>query len=159
MRLRNSVKGAWIALAAAALDRASKEFAVRMAQGEAISLIPGVIRLRSVTNRGMAFSLLSGQTLLLTVLAAALTMGLAAWLIAGAQKQSKLLRAGLWLAVGGGAGNLYDRIAYGCVIDFIEPTFVRFAVFNLADVFVCAGVVLAAAALVWEERKKESVHE
>lgn len=159
MRLRNSVKGAWIALLAATLDRASKAFAVRMAQGEAISLIPGAIRLRSVTNEGMAFSLLSGQMLLLTVLAAALTAGLTAWLIAGAEKQSKLLRVGLWMAVGGGLGNLYDRIVYGYVIDFIEPTFVRFAVFNVADVFVCAGVALAALALLMEERKKESIHE
>ena len=51
-----------------------------------------------------------------------------------------------------------DRIAYGGVTDFIELRFVRFAVFNLADVAICLGAVIAAVALLIDERRKESAH-
>lgn len=159
MRLKSACSGAWIAAAAVAVDRVGKAFAARMAPGETLDILPGVLRLRSTTNSGMAFSLFSGQTLPLTIVSALVVAALTAWLFIRPQSQSALLRAGLWMAVGGGLGNLYDRIAYGCVIDFIEPTFVRFAVFNPADVFVCVGVALAALALILEERRKESARE
>ena len=43
--------------------------------------------------------------------------------------------------VAGGLGNLIDRVLYGYVIDFIEPTFMQFAVFNIADCAVtCGGI-------------------
>lgn len=159
MKLRKGVSGAWVALLAAAVDRVAKVFAARMNPGEVVSIIPGVLRLRSVTNTGMAFGLFSGQTLLLTIAAVLMTAVLAAWLIAKPQSQSRWLRAGLWMVVGGGMGNLYDRIVYGHVIDFIEPTFVRFAVFNSADMFICVGAGIAALAMILEERKREPIHE
>ena len=65
-----------------------------------------------------------------------------------------LERAGLWLIAGGGLGNLWDRLAYGFVIDFIRLDFVRFAVFNPADVFVCVGaglVVLSVSLAEWRK--------
>ena len=57
------------------------------------------------------------------------------------------------MIVGGGLGNLYDRIAYGYVIDFIDLQFVRFAIFNLADVAICLGAVIAAVSYILAERK------
>ena len=103
--------------------------------------MPGIIDLRPVQNRGMAFSMLSGQTLALTVFTALLIAGLVGWLVARPDAP-RLARAGLWLIVGGGLGNLYDRLATGSVTDFIELAFVRFAVFNLADVCICVGAAL-----------------
>ena len=49
-------------------------------------------------------------------------------------------RAGLWLMLAGGLSNLYDRLRYGYVIDFLEFGFVRFPVFNVADVCVVVGL-------------------
>ena len=49
---------------------------------------------------------------------------------------------------GGGAGNAIDRVALGAVTDFFKTTFVDFAVFNVADIFVTCGVVLAVV-LYW----------
>lgn len=47
----------------------------------------------------------------------------------------------LGVLVAGGLGNLIDRVLYGYVIDFIEPTFMQFAVFNIADCAVtCGGI-------------------
>ena len=156
MKLKNACSGAWIAVLAAAADRVSKVLAAQMEPGQVIPLIPGFLRLHRTANTGMAFSILSGQTLLLALISAALTASLTAWLVARPRSQSPLLRASLWMVIGGGLGNLYDRVFYSAVVDFIEPTFIRFAVFNLADVFICVGAGLAALAMLLEEHRKES---
>ena len=157
MRLRQGCRGAWIALLAALADRLSKLAAAGFGPGRT-ALIPGVINLRPVTNRGTAFSLLSGQSLALTLLTAALIAALTGWLVARPDAP-RLLRAGLWLVVGGGLGNLYDRLARGAVTDFIELAFVRFAVFNVADVCICAGAALAVAGAWQADRKRGSVRD
>ena len=69
MQIRQGIRGWWIALAAALADRLTKVLVARFCpRGGAV--IPGVLNLRPVENRGMAFSLLSGQSLLLTVFTA-----------------------------------------------------------------------------------------
>ena len=152
MRLRRGCRGWWIALLAALMDRLTK----RLAAGFPGTgpLIPGVVNLHSVENRGMAFSMLSGRGALPAILTAVLIAGLVGWLIARPDAHG-LLRAGLWLIVGGGLGNLYDRLTAGCVSDFIELAFVRFAVFNVADVCICTGAALAVVGGWMAERNRE----
>ena len=140
MQLRQGCRGWWIALLAALADRLTKLMAARLPRG-VTPLIPGVVNLRPVRNRGMAFSMLSGQSLALTLLTAALIAGIVVWLLLR-HDAPKLMRAGLWLIAGGGLGNLYDRLTLGSVSDFIELAFVRFAVFNVADVCICVGAGL-----------------
>ena len=158
MQLRRGCSGVWIALAAAVADRISKALVMQAPVGAPVELLPGVARVRHAANTGVAFSLLSGGGFAIIALTAVLVAGLSAWLLLRPEGQSRMLRVGLWLVVGGGIGNLYDRIAYGYVIDFIELTFVRFAVFNVADVAICAGAAVAAVALILDERRKESSH-
>ncbi|MBR1820065.1 MAG: signal peptidase II [Clostridia bacterium] len=152
MRLRRGCRGAWIALLAALIDRLTKAAVTRLARPRALA--PGLLNLRPVENRGMAFSMLSGQTLALTLVTAALVAGLVGWLIAKPDAP-RLARAGLWLIVGGGLGNLYDRLTAGGVTDFLELAFVRFAVFNVADVCICVGAALVVVS-VWREERKNS---
>ena len=90
----------------------------------------------------------------LTILTAVLIAAVVAWLSIRPEEQPKAVRAGLWLMAGGGLGNLYDRLVYGSVIDFIDPIFVRFAVFNPADAFICVGAALAFVALLRDERRR-----
>ena len=113
MRSKRGFRGWWIALAAALADRLTKLLAAGAPGG---ALVPGIIDLRPVQNRGMAFSMLSGQTLALTVFTALLIAGLVGWLVARPDAPA-LARAGLWLIVGGGLGHLYDRLATGSVTD------------------------------------------
>ena len=147
MRLTDRFRGAWLAVLAAALDRLTKRLAVSANAGP---LVPGLVNLRPTVNRGMAFSMLSGQGALLAAVTLILVLALTAWLVAR-PRQPGLFRAGLWLIVGGGLGNLYDRLASGAVIDFIEPAFVRFAVFNVADACICVGAALAMLSAILEE--------
>ena len=149
MRSRRGCRGLWLAALAFGLDRLTK--ALAMGTTEVFPLVPGLLDCRLTRNTGMAFSLLSDRPWLLIVLTAALLIGLTAYLLIKPE-EAPLTRAGFWLVVGGGLSNLWDRLAYGYVVDFIEPVFVRFAIFNVADVFVCLGAGMALVGLLMTEK-------
>ena len=107
-----------------------------------IRLLPGLVRLRGHRNTGAAFGLLGTSSALIGLLSLAIAIGIAVYLIK--MKPSGLLFVGLSLMLGGALGNLVDRAILGYVIDFIELEFMRFPVFNLADIAVTTGCVLAA---------------
>ena len=139
MRFRRGCRGwQWMLLAVTA-DRITKALVRRSVLTG--TLIPGVVSFRSVRNTGMAFSMLSGHFWLLTVFTALVIAGIVGFLFMKPDENG-LLRAGLWLIAGGGLGNLYDRLTLGSVIDFIRLDFVRFAIFNAADVCICVGAAL-----------------
>ena len=151
MRFRRGCRGLWLAALAFGLDRLSKALALRTS--DVFPLVPGLLDCRLTRNTGMAFSLLSDRPWLLIAVTAALLIGLTAYLLMRPE-ESPLTRVGFWLVVGGGLSNLWDRLAYGYVIDFIEPVFVRFAIFNVADVFVCLGAGMAMIGLLLTEKLK-----
>ena len=159
MKLKSACSGAWIALLAAAVDRVGKSLMLRHEPGEIVRVLPGIVQFRRTANTGMAFSLFSENGAALTILTAVLIAAVVVWLSIRPEEQPKAVRAGLWLMAGGGLGNLYDRLVYGSVIDFIDPIFVRFAVFNPADAFICVGAALAFVALLRDERRKAKATE
>ena len=110
-----------------------------------LPLIPHVVELRFVLNQGMAFSLLSGRQLFLIVATSAALILVAYWLL------FRLQQAALILVLGGGIGNLIDRVLNGEVVDYINLLFMRFAVFNFADICVCVGVALWVLVIFLEE--------
>ena len=54
------------------------------------------------------------------------------------------------LILSGGAGNLIDRVFRGFVVDYIEPLFINFAVFNFADILVCVGAAVLIVYLLYD---------
>ena len=105
----------------------------------AVDFLPG-LDLTYVQNTGAAFSLFSQHTWLLTLISAVMSvvLGVAVWKKFFAHPFG---RCALTLVLAGAVGNLIDRVLYGYVIDFIEPTFMQFAVFNIADCAVtCGGI-------------------
>ena len=118
----------------------------------------GLFQFSYVENTGAAFSMFSDKTELLSVLTAILIVAALVVLIRKMLK-SKILNAALVLVISGGLGNLIDRIAYGYVIDFIEPMFIQFAVFNFADCCITVGAFIVIAYEIYEiisERKKKA---
>ena len=117
-------------------DRALKLLAPRL-PAEGLPLLPGILRLRYTENRGIAFSLLSGQPRLLGVLSLILIAGMILFL------RKKRLKpfpfSALMLMLGGALGNAADRLLLGYVPDMMELLFVRFAVFNAADAALTVG--------------------
>lgn len=129
-----------------ALDRLTKFWAEHWLlnrHGGVVEALPGVFRFHYAENTGVAFSMLMGGRWLIIALNLALIAAVIAYLIIK-RPRSRLVRLGLCMVAAGGAGNLIDRIALGYVIDFIELTFMRFAVFNTADMCVSVGAALAA---------------
>ena len=96
----------WIAAAAAILDQITKAIVRRGATFR----LDGLFAIRLTHNTGVAFSMFSGSGLALILLTALLIALLTGWLIAKSAELPKWSRIGLWLIVGGGLGNLYDRI-------------------------------------------------
>ncbi|MAM69619.1 MAG: signal peptidase II [Gammaproteobacteria bacterium] len=98
-------------------------------------------------NSGAAFSFLSDaggwQRWFLTGLSMIVSMLILFWLVR-LSKRERLLALSLCLILGGALGNLYDRIFYGYVIDFISVYYqqYRFATFNIADSAVSVGAGL-----------------
>lgn len=156
MQLKRGCSGIWIAATVAVVDQIAKAIVRR---GGTSLRVDGLVAFRHTQNTGAAFSLFSGSIGGLTLVTAVLIALLTGWLVARPDSQPKWARIGLWLIVGGGLGNLYDRLFYGAVTDFIELLFIRFAVFNIADIAICAGAFIAAIALMIDERRKDSAHE
>ena len=124
------------------IDQAIKLWAVNALQPVGfMPLIPHVVELRFVLNQGMAFSLLSGKQLFL-IIATSAALILVAYGLFFHSRGKYLQQAALILVLSGGIGNLIDRVLNGEVVDYINLLFMRFAVFNFADICVCVGVAL-----------------
>ena len=142
-------------LAAAAaligIDQAIKLWAVNVLQPVgSMPLIPHVVELRFVLNQGMAFSLLSGKQLFL-IIATSIALILVAYMLFFRSRGKYLQQAAMLLVLGGGIGNLIDRVLNGEVVDYINLLFMQFAVFNFADICVCVGVALWVLEIFLEE--------
>ena len=121
----------------------------------AMPVIPGIMELRFVLNDGMAFSMLSGkQGFLIGVTSLALCV--VAYLLFTEKMFGRVGNAGLLLVLAGGIGNLIDRALNGVVVDYINLLFMRFAVFNFADICVCVGVGLWVLVIFLEELHAEN---
>lgn len=119
-----------------------------MSLGQSRPLIKGFINLTYTTNTGAGFGLFQGNTTALTVITCLVTVGILVYL-ALAQKETEWLRIPLVFIVGGGIGNIVDRIALGYVRDFIEFAFwEKFAIFNIADMFVTVGTFMLVIVLI-----------
>lgn len=131
------------AVAVVALDQLVKAWArAALAPGQPVAFIPGVMELSLVYNTGAAFSLGEGGRWVFVALAAAIAAACAV-LCCREKDMPPALVATLGCVAGGGAGNAIDRIVFGRVTDFFATTFIDFAVFNVADIFITCGVVVA----------------
>ena len=128
-------------LAVLAADRAIKAAAA----GQCRPLIPGVIGLRWTENTGMALGLFQGGTA--GILAVTAALAAVCWLLLRGMRLSGLAPVAVSLMAGGALGNLIDRVALGYVQDMFELLFMRFYIFNAADVGVVTGAVLCGVSL------------
>lgn len=117
-------------------------------------VLPGIVAFHGTRNTGMAFGLLAGQSTLLIVLTL-LTL-LALFLFLRRHALPRTAQYGVGLMLGGALGNLFDRVFLGYVIDFIDLLFVRFSVFNIADIGVTCGAVLLGICILRKKDEKSA---
>ena len=117
-----------------------------------VTILPGIFQLQYLENRGAAFGMLENMQWIFVVFALVITAA-AVWfyLHIPPVRRFMIMRV-LCVALSAGAlGNMLDRLLHGYVIDFLEFDFIRFPVFNVADVCVVLGCVLAFIALLRAE--------
>ncbi len=103
-----------------------------------IDVIDGVLRFRYVENTGAIFGSFSTHTVVLTVFSIIL-LGFTIFFLITNKNKNKLVNLCMLFMISGGIGNIIDRIRLHYVVDFIEPLFVNFAVFNFADCLITVG--------------------
>ena len=100
-----------------------------------------IFDLTYVENRGASFGLFAGglgSRIFLSLIAIAVSVGLAIWL---GRLNRPVAVTGVGLIIGGALGNLYDRVAYGFVVDFLDFSGLYFPwVFNVADAAINLGI-------------------
>ena len=116
---------------------------------EFFDVINGILRFRYVENTGAVFGSFAAHTLFLTIFSIILLVFTIVFLIKNKDK-SRLVNVCLLLMVSGGIGNIIDRIRLRYVVDFIEPVFVDFAVFNFADCLITVGAFTLIGYLIYD---------
>lgn len=146
----------WAALIAGC-DQAIKAVIRRAPQGHVFFRLDGVVEFTHSTNTGAAFSMLSGRTALITALSALLLAALVIF-VHRTMRLTRGARAALTCLIGGGVGNLIDRLFFAGVTDYIRILFFRFPVFNLADIMITLSIA-ALVVLLFTGRMEEPVGE
>lgn len=119
---------------------------VHLDEWESFPLWQDVLHFTYVKNTGMAFGMLKDHRWVFMVFSAIAIVGLAIYLFRF-RPESRWMQIAMAFIIGGGIGNMIDRIILGYVIDFIDFTLINFAVFNVADSFVCIGAGMMIAYL------------
>lgn len=142
----------WYALLLAACvagDQLLKYWVVRHLEiGQSAAFLPGLVQLTRLHNTGAAWGSFSGSTALLTAVTAVLLIAVA-WLVLKKVIRHPLGLCAAMLVLGGGIGNMIDRICRGYVVDMFDLEFMSYPIFNLADCFVVVGVILGAVYYLW----------
>lgn len=146
---------ALVIVGAVGLDQLTKYLAVTYLEpyGE-IPLWKGVLHLNFVRNEGAAFGMLSDHRWVFMIFSTVAILGLSVYLFRFC-KEKMWAKVALAMIIGGGIGNMIDRFSTGAVVDFIYVALIDFAVFNVADSFVCVGAGILAVYLISTAVKEE----
>lgn len=145
------------------IDQISKIAVINsnLVDGITIEFIPGIINFCYTRNLGMAFGLEAGGPIVLGFISLGIITLICVFLVKYINfKKNFLYSLSLALIVGGAFGNMVDRFFRPKgVIDFLQFGFWKsFAIFNLADAFLCIGTFLIAVYIlfIYKEPKKKS---
>ena len=128
-----------IILAVILLDQITKYLAVEHLKPiGTFPIIPDALHLTYVTNYGAAFGMLADHRWIFLAVSTVAIVLMAAYLYYK-RDEHPLLGVSMSFIIGGGIGNMIDRTLMGYVVDFVDFRLINFAVFNVADIFVCVG--------------------
>lgn len=127
---------------------------------ETYVVLDKIFTLQYTENTGASFSLFAGNQTALIVITSVIMVLIAAFLI-WQKKSPKLFRYAMLMILGGGIGNLYDRIAFNYVRDFIDYTFLKtffnidFAIGNIADIYLCVGILMIIVYVIFAFKEED----
>ncbi|MBU3091527.1 signal peptidase II [Clostridium sp. CM028] len=136
------------------LDRLAKVWALSsLREKNGVVLIKDFFKFEYLENRGAAFGILQNKLILLALVTLLIISGMIYYIIKYKPK-SKFLRISFAFIISGALGNLYDRVFYKYVVDFILIHYKEvyyFPTFNIADMLVVVGTAILAISIVKEE--------
>ena len=137
------------------LDQLTKWLAVTFLQGNpSVPIIPEALQLTYLENPGAAFGMLQNNRWVFLIISTVGIFAVLAYMLIK-RPASKLLCLALSFIVGGGIGNMIDRVLLGYVVDFVDFCLINFAIFNVADCFVCIGAGLMALWVILDTVREE----
>ena len=148
----------WAILAGAvvAFDQLAKILVMHnIGPTDCFHIIPGLFDFVYVKNTGAAFSILSNNTGLLSIVSIVFCVGVL-WYWYKTKPAGTLLKLSLCLLFAGALGNAIDRIFRGFVVDFISTAFMEFPVFNIADIAITFGAALLIIYFIFFDKEDEN---
>lgn len=127
-----------------------------MSVGQTVPVIEDIFHFTYIRNEGAAFGMLADHRWVFMIISTVAIAALLVYLFKFC-KERMLTKIGIALIIGGGIGNMIDRIFLGYVVDMIDCRFIDFYVFNIADSCVCvgAGIVILGFILDFVKEMKE----
>jgi signal peptidase II len=137
------------------LDQFSKYWmSSYLTQNGDIRLWENVLHFTYVENKGAAFGILQGRTMLLLIIVACVILIIPfIYVKLPKDKWGKVARFALVFITAGAIGNFIDRLLFGYVRDFIYFVPINFPVFNIADVLVVVGVGILTLSLFYSDNE------
>lgn len=164
MNKDSSIIWIWLSVLVIILDQLTKLWADSVLEyGSPVSVFQG-LNMTLVYNYGAAFSFLSDaggwQRWFFILLSSVVSIVLVVWLYQTPANR-RWTACTLALILGGAVGNLWDRIQYGYVIDFIDVYYQQWhwPAFNIADSAISIGVVMLIIDALWFDRAVISTRE
>jgi signal peptidase II len=140
-----------------ALDRVSKLYILELALEKNITniSITSFLNFNLIFNKGIAFGLLSFDHKFYYHVVTFVIIIVSIVILYLALKSTRIERLGFSLIFGGSFGNIFDRLYYGSVVDFIDINInnIHWFIFNFADIFITIGVVLLILIEVYKKKK------
>lgn len=144
-----------------AFDQITKDIVrQRIDTHEQISVIGSMVTLTKVENTGAFLSLGNNMPRIISIIVMVLlplcVIGYALFYLFTSRNLTRLFTVGICLILGGGIGNIFDRILYGSVTDFLYFDFFLFhtGIVNIADISVTAGFFVLLYDLIINKRIK-----
>ena len=144
------------------LDRASKYLILEKSRAfEVLNInVNSFLNFNLVWNEGIAFGLLSFNDNFYYNSITSLIILITVLIIWFAYKSNGLEKISFLMIVGGSLGNIFDRLYYSSVIDFIDLNYNNFHwfIFNVADIFITLGVVVLIILEIFKLKKNEKIN-
>lgn len=149
-----------------AVDQLTKKLAaMKLLNTEGVDLIPNILRLQYLENKGAAWGVMQGQTIVFSIITVIIVV-IAGYFFLKTPNTKRFtpFRIAITFLIAGAIGNFIDRIIKHFVIDFIYFKAINFPIFNVADIYVtCSATFLLILFLFvykeeelqWNTTKKE----
>lgn len=161
MKKREIITALWqvvLSVIILVLDQMTKLYILNnVALGARFGELPYVAEFIYVQNTGAAFSILSNNTWILSIISVVFVIAVVVYKIA-AKPQGVWQNLALTLFFAGALGNAIDRVMYGYVVDFIAIKWFDFPVFNIADMSIVMGAVAAVIYVIFFDKNEDKAN-